>query len=172
MVKRALVGLLKGAIIGAILGLVIVYGLGMPVFAAWLAYLAAVVTGALTGLVAGRAIWEKGARIEAGLKAAAGAVVAAGAMFAIRKWLNVPADLGALGRGVIGDLPIASLPLIATGLALFFEIDNTGESNDPGPKKRVGAESPVRLAGNGAAEEEEIGEAADDVARSEEARRH
>ena len=172
MLKRTLVGLLKGIVVGAVLGLAVVYGLGMPVFAAWVAYLAAVLTGALTGLVAGRAIWEKGARIEAGLKAAAGAVVAAGAMFAIRKWLNVPADLGALGKGLLGELPIASLPLIATGLALFFEIDNTGESAQPPAKKRVDAVGQLRLDGNGAAEERELGEANEDVPASEEARRH
>jgi hypothetical protein len=136
MLKRALVGLLKGVLIGAVLGLTCVYGLGMPVFAAWAAYLVAVVTGALTGLVAGKPIWAKGARIEAGLKSGVGALLAAGAMFAIRQWLNVPVNLGALGHGLVGELPIASIPLVAATLALLFELDNTKEPEQP-EKKRV-----------------------------------
>lgn len=140
MLKRVLFGLLKGAVVGGALGALIVFGLGMPVVAAWLAYLGAVLTGALTGLVAGRPIWAKGARIEAGLKAAAGAVVAAIGMFAVRKWLNVSLELGALGKGLVGDLPIVSLPLVASLLGLFFEVDNTGDDGEPEEKQRVEAD--------------------------------
>lgn len=52
MLKRALLGLVKGAVVGGLLGVAFVFGLGMPVFAAWAAYLGAVLTGALTGLLA------------------------------------------------------------------------------------------------------------------------
>jgi hypothetical protein len=145
-------GLLKGALVGGLLGAVCIYGLGMPVVAAWLAYLGAVLAGALTGLVAGRPIWAKGARIEAGLKAGAGALLAAAGMFAIRKWLGVSLDLGALGHGVIGDLPIVAFPMVATALALFFEIDNTG--GEPEPPKKTRVES-VELGSDAAAEAEE-----------------
>jgi hypothetical protein len=171
MLKRASLGLAKGAVVGGLLGLACVYGLGMPVFAAWLAYLAAVLTGALTGLVAGRPIWIREARIEAGLKAAAGAILAAGAMFAVRRWLALSLDLGALGKGAVGDLPLASLPLIAAGLAFFFEIDNTGEP-EPAVKKKT------RVAGDGAAasdladEESEESALDEDAEASRKARRH
>lgn len=171
MLRRVLFGLLKGAIVGGLLATAVVYGLGMPVIAPWLAYLAAVVTGAVTGLVAGKPIWTKDltGRIEAGLKAAAGALVAAGAMFAVRRWLNVSLDLGALGSGVVGDLPIASLPLIATVLGMMFEIDNTGDDGAPPEKKRVDSDK-VRIEELGDGAEEELGE--DSRAASQRARRH
>lgn len=137
MLRRILFGLLKGALVGGVLGALLVFGLGMPVMQPWLAYLAAVVTGALTGLVAGKPIWTAGARVEAGLKAAVGAVIAGLGMLALRKWLNVNLDLGALGKGGLGSLSIASLPLIATVLGLLFEADNTGEEGPPETKKRV-----------------------------------
>jgi len=141
VLKRALIGILKGALVGGLLAAAVIYGLGFTVFPIWLAYLGAVATGALTGLVAGKAIWERDSRIEVSLKAAVGALIAAGAMFAIRKWLNVSLDLGPLGHGNVGQLPVTSLPMIATALALFYEIDNTGEPAQAkaGPKSRVEA---------------------------------
>jgi hypothetical protein len=150
VLKRVLFGLLKGALVGGLLGAAVVFGLGMPVFAAWVAYVAAVLAGALTGLVAGRAIWEKDARIEAGLKAGVGALIGVAAMFAIRKWLNLSLDLGALGKGAVGQLPLASLPLIATVLALFYELDNTGDAGPEPPAKKTrvegdGAKAPAAL---------------------------
>lgn len=157
MLKRALIGLLKGVLVGGALGAGLVYGLGVPVFAAWLAYVAAVVTGAVTGLVAGKPIWQKDARIEAGLKAVAGGVVGALAMFGIRQWLGVSIDLGELGKGALGDLPLTSLPLVATALALFFEIDNTGDDPKAGAttKKRVEGEKASVDQVDDLAEEEE-----------------
>lgn len=136
MLKRVLVGLLKGVLVGGALGAGLAMGLGVVVFPAWLAYVMAIVTGAATGLVAGKPIWAKDARIEAGLKAVAGAVVAGLAMVGIRQWLGVNIDLGELGKGALGDLPLTSLPLVATLLALFFEIDNTGEPPKAEGEKR------------------------------------
>lgn len=159
MLKRALIGLLKGVLVGGALGAGLVYGLGVPVFAAWLAYVAAVVTGAVTGLVAGKPIWQKDARIEAGLKAVAGAVVAALAMFGVRQWLGISIDLGELGKGALGDLPLTSLPLVATALALFFEIDNTGDDSKAGPKDKTRVaddKAPVDEVVDDLPEEEEI----------------
>ncbi|MBI3204983.1 MAG: hypothetical protein HYZ29_25830 [Myxococcales bacterium] len=167
MLKRLLSGLLKGAVVGGLVGAALVFGLGMPVFAAWLAYLAAALTGALTGLVAGKAIWEKDARIEAGLKAGAGALIGAGAMFAIRRWLSLSLDLGQFGNGVVGDLPIASLPMVATALALFYELDNTGGSAGAPPVKKT------RVGGASAANDEraELEQALDEEAEADAARK-
>jgi hypothetical protein len=157
MVTRILLGVLKGAVVGGALGALVVFGLSMSVFPAWLAYIAAVVAGALTGLVAGRPIWAKDARIEAGLKSLAGAVIAALGMFAVRQWLTLPLDLGSVGKGLVGDLPIASLPLITAVLGLLFEVDNTGDDGEknaktPAEKKRV------EELGAGDALEEELSE--------------
>ena len=109
-----------------------------------LAYLLAVATGIVTGLVAGKPIWAKDARIEAGLKAAAGAVVGAGLMYALRTWGGVSVDLGAYGNGVLGELPMTALPMVATVLALFYEIDNSGE--EPDAKSEVEKTGKTRVA--------------------------
>jgi hypothetical protein len=156
MVKRLVLGMILGLVLGGAVAAGLVAGLGWLTFSAsplgvWMAYVAALATGALTGLVAGKPIWAKGGAIEAGLKSFFGALLAAGGMFAIRTWLKIDAPLEALhaGHGLVGDLPAASLPLIAAVLGAFFELDNTPE---PAEKKRIGPS--VRVA-EGAEEADE-----------------
>lgn len=144
MLKRLLIGLVKGVLLGGVLGLVLVKGLGMATMGVWAAYLLAVVAGVLSGLVAGKPIWAEGARIEAGLKAVVGALLGAGLMYGVRRWLGLHLDLGQFGQGSVADLPIVSLPLVATALSMLFELDNTGDDEDEPKapaatgKKRVG----------------------------------
>lgn len=160
MVKRLVVGLLLGAVVGAALAAALVQGLGVLSFDGSMlgaagAYVAAAVTGLLTGLIAGKPIWSADGKIEAGLKGFFGALLALGAMFALRQWVHFGVDLSALqasaGPGEIGQLPAASLPLIGAVLGAFFELDNTGNAESegvagdkgaaskPGSKVRVGA---------------------------------
>lgn len=167
MLKRLLVGLVLGAIIGAVVAAALVQGLGMVAFSASslgavAAYLAAAVVGVLTGLVAGKPIWSADGKIEAGLKAFFGTLLALGAMFVLRTWAKIHVDLSALkaGEDVIGNLPAASLPIIAAVLGGFFELDNTGESkkdDEKGAESKGGAASSkkVRVAEAADAEEEE-----------------
>lgn len=142
MLKRLFVGLVLGVLLGGIVGVALVQGIGLS-FAgngAPLAYFVAAVLGALTGLVAGKPIWAQDAKIEAGLKSFFGALLALGGMFAIRRWLNIQVDLTALkaGAGALGDLPVASLPLLAGVLSAIFELDNTAEpEQEEGERKRV-----------------------------------
>lgn len=137
MLKRLLLGLVIGLVIGGLVAGIAIEGLGIMYFTgaggAALAYVFAVVTGVLVGLVAGKPIWAKGGQIEAGLKAFVGALLGAGMMFAIRTWLGVTLDLGAIhaGHDLVGNLPAASLPLIAMLLGGFYELDNT-----PAPEQR------------------------------------
>src|SRR3984957_19912568 len=152
MVRRLLVGLILGLVVGGLVAAGLVAGLHQTLFSAGagdaaFAYVAAAVTGVLTGLVAGKPIWASGAKIEAGLKAFFGALIAAGLMFAARRWLTSSVDLGFVGAGAgpIGELPAASLPLVAAVLGGFFELDNTGAADRDAakgearlnPKKRV-----------------------------------
>ncbi len=139
MIRRLFVGLVLGLILGGLVAAGLVAGLRVPLFVggggALLAYLAAALTGTLTGLFAGKPIWS-GARVEAGLKAFFGALLGVGLMFALREWgagfrLDLSA-LGAGGAGSVGDLPAASLPLIAAVLGAFFELDNTGGGDTDG----------------------------------------
>lgn len=145
MLKRLLLGLVLGTLVGGALAAALVKGLGLITFAGALgpvaAYGAAALVGVLTGLVAGKAIWSTGGKIEAGLKAFFGALLAAGAMFALRRWAGgVAVDLSALGagHGALGDLPAASLPMVAAALGAFFEVDNTPEApEEAGAGRRV-----------------------------------
>jgi hypothetical protein len=176
MLKRTLSGLFKGLLIGGLLALLLTKGLGVVTFGAVLAYAFAVLTGALTGLVAGKPIWARDARIEAALKAIAGALLAAGMMFALRRWAGYSIDLQALGAGtgVVGDLPLVSLPVISTVLAMAFDLDNTPGGDEAAKSRPVGgrrqrvAESPDRAAAE--AELEALDEAAG--ARQERSRHH
>ena len=145
MLRRLFLGLILGVIVGGLAAAALVAGLHMPLFAAdtggtVLAYLAAAVTGVLTGLVAGKPIWASGAKIEAGLKAFFGALIAAGLMFALRKWGNIQApdvaflmpaaDPDLVHKALIGDVPALALPAVAAVLGGFFELDNTGTDKD------------------------------------------
>jgi hypothetical protein len=159
MLKRLLLGLVIGLVVGGVAAGVAIEGLGLVTFVgaggAAIAYVLAAFTGVLVGLVAGKPIWAKGGQIEAGLKAFFGALLGAGLMFAIRSWLGVTVDLGALhaGAGAIGTLPAASLPVIAMLLGGFYELDNTGDSDDDdkkgdkkAPAKAGAAKKGVRVA--------------------------
>ena len=166
MLKRLIVGLVLGTVIGGIVAAVFVQGLGMAVFTnAVFAYLAAAATGVITGLVAGKPIWSADGKIEAGLKAFFGVLLALGGMFALRTWANVHLDLSMLkaGSDTLGQLPAASLPVIAAVLAGFYEIDNSpsegGDKKDEGASataaSKKGAGKKVRVA---AVDEEAVDE--------------
>lgn len=177
MLKRLIVGLFLGTVIGAIVAAVLVQGLGVMSFAdsslgGVLAYLAAAVTGALTGLVAGKPIWSQDGKIEAGLKAFFGALLALGGMFVLRQWVHVDVDLSALkassGPTEVGQLPAVSLPVIAAILAGFFELDNSGDNGKEKKDQASGArgvEKKLRVAGEDAAEDEEVEDSAGEPAK-------
>lgn len=116
---------------------------GIVTLSALAAYPLAVLVGVLVGLLAGKPIWAKGARVEAGLKAAFGALVASGLMYALRTWLGFDLDLSSagLGQGAAGLLPVIAFPSVAFVLSLLFEVDNMfgkgDDQADQGKKKRV-----------------------------------
>jgi hypothetical protein len=166
MLKRLLLGLVIGLVVGGLVAGVAIEVLGLMSFAgaggAALAYVLAALTGVLVGLVAGTPIWARGGQIEAGLKAFFGALLGAGLMFAMRTWLGVSVDLTALhaasGPDVVGNLPAASLPLIAMVLGGFYELDNTPAPSDDakGATKGGGsAKKNVRVAADEGDEAEE-----------------
>jgi hypothetical protein len=144
MLRRLLVGLVLGLLVGGAVAAGLIAGLGVRTFTdtsgTIFAYLAAAISGVLTGLVAGKPIWASGAKVEAGLKALFGALLGAAAMFATRRWggwlgiQNLPAIpvLGMNGSTAVGDLPALSLPLVAALLGALFELDNTGDDADSG----------------------------------------
>jgi hypothetical protein len=157
MLRRLFLGLVLGVVLGGLVAGAIVSGLKLLTFAAaggaLMAYAAALATGALTGLVAGKPIWAPGAKVEAGLKAFFGALLAAGGMFALRQWAPAwTVDLSPIhagGPAPLGELPAASLPLIGAVLGGLFELDNTGDASVGAPGAgggRIAARSgPVRV---------------------------
>lgn len=163
MLKRLIVGLVLGGVIGAVVAAVLVQGLGWLTFPNGIvAYLAAAATGVVAGLVAGKPIWSADGKIEAGLKAFFGALLGLGGMFALRSWVNFDLDLEMLkaGHGTVGQLPAASLPLIAMLLAGFYELDNSGSSDKKDEESKDGASKnesgkKVRVAKEEEVEEEE-----------------
>jgi hypothetical protein len=152
--RRLLVGLFIGLLVGAIFAFALIRGLQMTRFeGAVLAYLFASLTGAVTGLVAGKPIWSTGAQIEAALKAIFGGLAAAGLMFVLQKWgptdsLNLSAIGGGGGSGIaLWRAPGNSLPIIAALLGAFFGLDNTGD----GEAKKSEAKGEKASAKRGAA---------------------
>jgi len=170
MLRRLLVGLLKGLLIGGVVGVLLVKVLGLVAFGAWLAYPLAILVGVLTGFIAGRPIWARGARIEAYLKAAVGALLASGLIFALRQWVNVPIptlpfELGGGPGAVLGEVPIVALPLISTVLALFYDLDHSGDEEPAPPERqRVAPDQKVRVEDE-SIDEDILAEIEDDLTR-------
>jgi len=141
-----LVGLVKGLVIGIALAVAATRGLGLAAPDALFAALLGGSAGLIAGLVAGRPIWGRDAKTEALLKASVGALVGVGLSFALGRWLSTPLDLSAysFGAGPAGKLAAVFLPLIASVLSLFFELDNTdvGQAKPrlaaPRAKQRLG----------------------------------
>lgn len=170
MLGRLLLGIVKGLIVGGLVGFGLAK-LGLMAPGAVIAYLAAAATGILVGLIAGKPIWAKDAKIEAGMKAFVGALLGAGLMFAARRWLTLtlPLPLGPLADaneslgetlkdGTLGGLAITSLAAIAAVLGGFYEADNTpGARADKGEDASRAAAGPKRIAAVAAdADEDEL----------------
>lgn len=136
MFARLIVGILKGLVVGGLIGFGLVK-LGVGLFVggwAILAYIAAAVTGIVVGLIAGKPIWAKDAKIEAGMKAFVGALLGAGLMFGLGKLAlplstSVPAAFGVMTKdATLAMFPITALAMVAAVLGGFYEADNTPDA--------------------------------------------
>jgi len=157
MIGRLLLGLLKGIIVGGLFGVGLSYAFPSVMAAPGpvVHYLLAAAAGVLIGLVAGKPIWAKDAKIEAGMKALVGAVIGAGLMFAIRRWMTVPfpvaipnitrANLSlqeTAANGTFGGLAITSYAIVAAVLGMFYDADNTPSAEDKSKSASEAKESP------------------------------
>ncbi|MFT3773626.1 MAG: hypothetical protein QM820_50265 [Minicystis sp.] len=136
MLGRLLIGIVKGLVVGGLLGFGLVK-LGMAIPGAVIAYLAAAVTGVVIGLVAGKPIWAKDAKIEAGAKAVVGALLGVGLMAAARHWLLVPIPVAvpnlAPEGAKLGEFSMTSLAAIAALLGGFYDADNDSTDEEEAP---------------------------------------
>jgi len=136
MLVRLLIGIIKGVVVGALVGFGL-WKLGLVALPLVVAYLAAAATGVLIGLVAGKPIWAKDAKIEAGMKAAVGALLGAGLMYAARRFLTMPLPfmLGPFTSpdASIGETAMTSLAAVAALLGGFYEADNDEAPAEPKP---------------------------------------
>lgn len=168
MIGRLLFGLVKGLVVGGLVGFALAKA-GFVAPGAIIAYMSASATGVLVGLIAGKPIWAKDAKIEAGMKAVVGALIGAGLIWAVRRWLGqipMPVSLGTLttsnpslhesyANGTIGGLSLTSLPVVASVLGAFYDVDNTpgGDGTTdkketataPAPKARIAAGKPAAV---------------------------
>jgi len=161
MLKRTLAALLEGAVPGA----AVAFGLSkLGVDGAGAMYAAAALVGVLTGLVAGRPIWAKAAKIEGLLKAVAGAFISVVVLYALRKWLpGFRVDLAELGTGPVGTVPWVALPGIGVALATVLEVDDAFGAEPTAPVRRrvspEGGEPESRLESSDDSEESDVAHA-------------
>jgi hypothetical protein len=145
MLGRLIKGLLLGLFLGGLVAVALVKGLAVTGFdpAGFLGYAAALATGALAGLVAGKPIWAEGAGIEAVLKTVFGALLGAGGMFLLQKFSGPMLDLTRFGFGdaAAGHLTVVAFPAIAAVLSMFFEVDNTDDPKAAAKGPRVGGKA-------------------------------
>ncbi|HMJ15891.1 MAG TPA: hypothetical protein VK524_30955 [Polyangiaceae bacterium] len=142
MARRFVVGFVKGALVGVLMSLAWSRVFGGGAFAGAASYLLAIVTGALTGLLAGKPFWAKGALVENVVKGVVGSLVGGAGLYAMDKWLPVNLNLGPLGAGQLGDVAQFALLAIALAIGVVFELDNTGIEPVVGDDRaRVKAES-------------------------------
>ena len=174
MLGRLLIGIVKGLMVGALLGLGLVK-LGDALPGAIVAYLAAALTGVLIGLVAGKPIWAKDAKIEAGTKAFVGALLGVGLMAAARTWLMhvpLPFALGSLAPedATLGGFAMSSLAGIAGLLGGFYEADNDSSGEEAAqadkPAGKAGKQQRIAASQGTGEEEEELLESEPDKKRS------
>jgi hypothetical protein len=148
MLKRLLIGVIKGLLLGGLVYAGLVFGLHMVFSGGIIAYVLAVVLGALTGLIAGKPIWRSGAGVEAGLKAFFGMGLAALGMYLVDRFVPLTTLMQTFApSSVPGTTPgynLLALPVISTILAMLYEVDNTPE---PEGAEKKGEAAPKQLSG-------------------------
>lgn len=146
MLKRLLLGCLKGALLGGAIGSAFHWGLGWTRGEGLLLYLVAMGAGATAGVLVGKPPWQQDAWIESVLKAVAGLAFGALLYWVTSTWaaFGVPFAFDGVAQGT----PWTTLPLVVSALvALLFgalvELDHTGGGADT-PRKQKKAPPKAR----------------------------
>jgi hypothetical protein len=144
MLKRLLIGLIKGLLIGGAIGAGLQYGLHWTLpSGGLLGYLLTMGAAGTTGVFAGRPPWRDGAWIEALLKGLVGVGVGALVYWLCSRFGALPIPYPGLAEPVPWTaLPAVFVPTISGLYGSLVELDNTGDDNKKGggnTKKKPGA---------------------------------
>lgn len=138
MLRRLLVGLLKGVVVGGAIGALLHFGLGLTqISASWMNYSLYALVAAVVGLIAGQPFWRRGAGVAAILKALFGLGVGAGLYALGSNYVRVPVDGFSLFRlgTEFPHAPLLFAPAVAALYGMFVELDDGGE---PPEEKNTG----------------------------------
>jgi hypothetical protein len=87
----------------------------------------------LVGLIAGKPIWAKDAKVEASTKAVVGGLLGAALLAALRTWLMIPVPVSLAPFGpehaMVGGFAVTALATVAAILGGFYEADNSPSEN-------------------------------------------
>ncbi len=140
MLKRLLIGILKGIVVGGGVGAGLYFGLHVGRLDGALAYLLYGALGAITGVVAGKALWKPGAWIEALLRGVFGIAVGCGLYALANTFLTLdaitlPLVQGATQAQKLFQQPLLMAPMLAVVYASLIELDNDGKGEDAASAK-------------------------------------
>jgi hypothetical protein len=130
MVKRLVLGLLKGLVIGGVLGALFFYAFGLHRVEGALAYVFAGLAALVAGVFAGQPPWRKGAWVGSILKGLFGFGLGAGLYWLVQKFapgMDLQALLRAHETTTLATAPVTFMPLVASVYAMLVEIDDGAE---------------------------------------------
>ena len=144
MVKRLLLGLLKGLVIAGALGALFFYAFGLQAVSGVAAFLLAGLATLIAGIFAGQPPWKKGAWIGSILKGLIGFVLGTGLYWLVQKFAPT-ADMQTLLRAsehtTIAQAPLLFMPMVGAVYAMLVEVDDgaeEGSTADPANDKKTG----------------------------------
>jgi|LNFM01.1.fsa_nt_gb hypothetical protein len=144
MVKRLLLGLLKGLVIAGALGALFFYAFGMHAVSGVGAFMLAGLATLIAGVFAGQPPWKSGAWIGSILKGVFGFGLGAGLYWVLQRFApgtDISALLRASEPTTIATAPLTFMPIIASVYAMLVELDDgaeEGSTADPAMLKKTG----------------------------------
>lgn len=144
MVKRLLLGLLKGLVIAGALGALFFYAFGMHAVSGVGAFLLAGLATLVAGIFAGQPPWKKGAWIGSILKGVFGFALGAGLYWLVQKFapgVDLQGVLRSSEPTTIATAPLTFMPIVGAIYSMLVEVDDgaeEGSTADPASEKKTG----------------------------------
>lgn len=144
MVKRLLLGLLKGLVIAGALGALFFYAFGLHAVSGVGAFLLAGLATMIAGVFAGQPPWKAGAWVGSILKGLFGFGLGAGLYWVLQRFApgtDISAMLRASEPTTLATAPVTFMPIVASVYAMLVELDDgavEGSTADPSLQKKTG----------------------------------